>query len=32
VVRARFFDEEKFSNNELAPVPGEIPGFWWMFE
>ncbi|KAJ6301758.1 hypothetical protein OIU77_015970 [Salix suchowensis] len=27
VVRARFFDEEKFSNNELAPMPGEIPGF-----
>ncbi|XP_050237884.1 DNA-damage-repair/toleration protein DRT111, chloroplastic [Mercurialis annua] len=27
VVRATFFDEEKFSRNELAPIPGEIPGF-----
>lgn len=27
VVRASFYDEEKFGRNELAPVPGEIPGF-----
>ncbi|KAG8385215.1 hypothetical protein BUALT_Bualt03G0019000 [Buddleja alternifolia] len=27
VVRASFYDEEKFNNNELAPMPGEIPGF-----
>ncbi|WCJ24284.1 Poly(U)-binding-splicing factor PUF60 [Euphorbia peplus] len=27
VVRATFYEEEKFNNNELAPVPGEIPGF-----
>ncbi|KAG8365661.1 hypothetical protein BUALT_Bualt18G0129200 [Buddleja alternifolia] len=27
VVRACFYDEEKFSKNELAPMPGEIPGF-----
>nr|GLL30232.1 DNA-damage-repair/toleration protein DRT111, chloroplastic [Ipomoea trifida] len=27
VVRAGFYDEERFSNNELAPLPGEIPGF-----
>ncbi|XP_047972547.1 DNA-damage-repair/toleration protein DRT111, chloroplastic [Salvia hispanica] len=27
VVRAGFYDEERFSNNELAPQPGEIPGF-----
>ncbi|KHN20503.1 DNA-damage-repair/toleration protein DRT111, chloroplastic [Glycine soja] len=27
VVRASFYDEEKFSKNELAPMPGEIPGF-----
>lgn len=27
VVRASFYDEEKFAKNELAPVPGEIPGF-----
>ncbi|KAI4297054.1 hypothetical protein L6164_036962 [Bauhinia variegata] len=27
VVRATFYDEERFSRNELAPVPGEIPGF-----
>ncbi|XP_061360367.1 DNA-damage-repair/toleration protein DRT111, chloroplastic [Gastrolobium bilobum] len=27
VVRATFYDEEKFSKNELAPMPGEIPGF-----
>ncbi|ESQ33819.1 hypothetical protein EUTSA_v10007861mg [Eutrema salsugineum] len=25
-VRATFYDEVKFSKNELAPVPGEIPG------
>ncbi|XP_050369617.1 DNA-damage-repair/toleration protein DRT111, chloroplastic [Argentina anserina] len=27
VVRASFYDEERFGNNELAPMPGEIPGF-----
>ncbi|KAI3455937.1 hypothetical protein Pfo_012600 [Paulownia fortunei] len=27
VVHACFYDEERFSNNELAPMPGEIPGF-----
>ncbi|XP_065846911.1 DNA-damage-repair/toleration protein DRT111, chloroplastic [Euphorbia lathyris] len=27
VVRATFYEEEKFNKNELAPVPGEIPGF-----
>ncbi|XP_051136201.1 DNA-damage-repair/toleration protein DRT111, chloroplastic isoform X2 [Andrographis paniculata] len=27
VVRAGFYDEERFNNNELAPLPGEIPGF-----
>lgn len=27
VVRAAFYDEERFSKNELAPMPGEIPGF-----
>ena len=27
VVRATFYDEERFGNNELAPMPGEIPGF-----
>ncbi|XP_010538267.1 PREDICTED: DNA-damage-repair/toleration protein DRT111, chloroplastic [Tarenaya hassleriana] len=27
VVQASFYDEEKFSKNELAPLPGEIPGF-----
>ncbi|KAJ6795326.1 DNA-damage-repair/toleration protein DRT111, chloroplastic [Iris pallida] len=27
VVRATFFEEEKFGRNELAPMPGEIPGF-----
>uniref|UniRef100_A0A6N2KZG7 G-patch domain-containing protein n=1 Tax=Salix viminalis TaxID=40686 RepID=A0A6N2KZG7_SALVM len=27
VVRATFYDEEKFSKNELAPMPDEIPGF-----
>ncbi|XP_022847967.1 DNA-damage-repair/toleration protein DRT111, chloroplastic [Olea europaea var. sylvestris] len=26
-VRACFYDEERFGNNELAPLPGEIPGF-----
>ncbi|KAL6513770.1 hypothetical protein OROMI_034539 [Orobanche minor] len=26
-VRACFYDEERFGNNELAPMPGEIPGF-----
>lgn len=26
-VRATFYDEDKFSKNELAPMPGEIPGF-----
>ncbi|KAA8514842.1 hypothetical protein F0562_018021 [Nyssa sinensis] len=27
VVHACFYDEEKFSKNELAPMPGEIPGY-----
>ncbi|KAK3432664.1 hypothetical protein EUGRSUZ_D00186 [Eucalyptus grandis] len=27
VVHATFYDEERFSKNELAPMPGEIPGF-----
>lgn len=27
VVHACFYDEERFGNNELAPLPGEIPGF-----
>lgn len=27
VVRATFYDEERFSKNELAPLPGEVPGF-----
>ncbi|KAL1359393.1 hypothetical protein HN51_004711 [Arachis hypogaea] len=27
VVQASFYDEEKFGKNELAPMPGEIPGF-----
>ncbi|WVZ82423.1 hypothetical protein U9M48_029689 [Paspalum notatum var. saurae] len=27
VVQATFFDEEKFGRNELAPMPGEVPGF-----
>ncbi|CAJ2650364.1 DNA-damage-repair/toleration protein DRT111, chloroplastic-like [Trifolium pratense] len=27
VVRATFYDEDKFGKNELAPMPGEIPGF-----
>lgn len=27
VVRATFYDEDRFGKNELAPMPGEIPGF-----
>ncbi|GFS37966.1 D111/G-patch domain-containing protein [Actinidia rufa] len=27
VVKATFYEEEKFNKNELAPMPGEIPGF-----
>lgn len=27
IVRGSFYEEEKFNNNELAPMPGEIPGF-----
>ncbi|GMI93200.1 REQUIRED FOR SNC4-1D 2, DNA-DAMAGE-REPAIR/TOLERATION PROTEIN 111 [Hibiscus trionum] len=27
VVKATFYDEERFSKNELAPMAGEIPGF-----
>jgi len=27
VVQASFFDEERFGRNELAPMPGEVPGF-----
>ncbi|MCD7465176.1 hypothetical protein HAX54_000741 [Datura stramonium] len=27
IVHACFYDEERFSNNQLAPMPGEIPGF-----
>ncbi|KAJ9691167.1 hypothetical protein PVL29_013370 [Vitis rotundifolia] len=27
VVHATFYDEDRFSKNELAPMPGEIPGF-----
>lgn len=27
VVQASFYDEERFGRNELAPVPGEIPGY-----
>ncbi|GER36570.1 cysteine-rich receptor-like protein kinase 5 [Striga asiatica] len=27
LVRACFYDEERFSNNELAPLPGEVPSF-----
>lgn len=27
VVRASFYDEDRFGKNELAPMPGEIPGF-----
>ncbi|KAK1324853.1 hypothetical protein QJS10_CPA01g00548 [Acorus calamus] len=26
-VRASFYDEERFGQNELAPLPGEVPGF-----
>ncbi|KAL9997751.1 putative G-patch domain, RNA recognition motif domain, SPF45, RNA recognition, splicing factor 45 [Helianthus debilis subsp. tardiflorus] len=26
VVRATFYDEERFNTNQLAPMPGEIPG------
>ncbi|XP_071690192.1 DNA-damage-repair/toleration protein 111-like [Rutidosis leptorrhynchoides] len=26
-VRATFYDEERFNTNELAPMPGEVPGF-----
>lgn len=25
VVRASFYDEDRFSRNELAPLPGEVP-------
>lgn len=27
VVKATFYEEERFNTNELAPMPGEIPGF-----
>lgn len=27
VVHATFYEEERFDNNELAPLPGEVPGF-----
>ncbi|KAL6991982.1 hypothetical protein U1Q18_010093 [Sarracenia purpurea var. burkii] len=27
VVKATFYEEERFNKNELAPIPGEIPGF-----
>ncbi|XP_010926953.1 DNA-damage-repair/toleration protein 111 [Elaeis guineensis] len=27
VVHASFYDEERFGKNELAPIPGEIPGY-----
>ncbi|KAJ4977148.1 hypothetical protein NE237_002254 [Protea cynaroides] len=27
VVSASFYDEERFGRNELAPMPGEIPGY-----
>ncbi|KAJ4980621.1 hypothetical protein NE237_031458 [Protea cynaroides] len=27
VVHATFYDEERFGRNELAPMPGEIPGY-----
>ncbi|CAH9141502.1 unnamed protein product [Cuscuta epithymum] len=27
IVRAGFYDEERFGKNDLAPLPGEIPGF-----
>ncbi|KAF9589831.1 hypothetical protein IFM89_028766 [Coptis chinensis] len=26
-VHATFYDEERFGKNELAPVPGEVPGY-----
>jgi splicing factor 45 len=26
-VQATFFDEERFGKSELAPMPGEVPGF-----
>ncbi|RCV20573.1 hypothetical protein SETIT_4G067300v2 [Setaria italica] len=27
LVQSSFFDEERFGRNELAPMPGEVPGF-----
>ncbi|CAN4080273.1 unnamed protein product [Withania somnifera] len=27
IVHTCFYDEDRFGNNELAPMPGEIPGF-----
>lgn len=27
VVRATFYDEERFGRNDLAPLAGEVPGF-----
>ncbi|KAI4368062.1 hypothetical protein MLD38_016668 [Melastoma candidum] len=27
VVRATFYDEDRFGKNDLAPLPGEVPGF-----
>lgn len=27
IVRATFFDEERFGRNDLAPAAGEVPGF-----
>ncbi|KAJ4798671.1 DNA-damage-repair/toleration protein [Rhynchospora pubera] len=27
VVRACFYDEDRFGRNDLAPLPGEVPGF-----
>lgn len=27
VVRATFYEEDRFNTNQLAPMPGEIPGF-----
>lgn len=27
VVHASFYDEDRFGRNELAPQPGEIPGY-----
>jgi splicing factor 45 len=27
VVRATFYDEDKFARNDLAPLAGEVPGF-----